>query len=143
MQASVLKADTTINALLEAAMDDRTVTSQRQANGIAGNSRQDVRLAAPADLHCTLRGASAVFVMNNISAGGFGASVNMPLGRDTVYEFHFQLHDLFVVRRARVIHCAWMDGDCWNVGAAFEPAADEPTIEELIDRITGSTLNFG
>jgi hypothetical protein len=28
-----------------------------------------------------------------------------------------------------------MDGDCWNVGAAFQPAAGEPTIEQLIDRI--------
>ena len=52
---------------------------------------------------------------------------------DGAFEFH--LHDVCVVRRARVIHCAWMDGDCWNVGAAFQPAAGEPTIEQLIDRI--------
>ena len=77
-----------------------------------------------------------MFTMNNLSAGGFGASVNMPLGRDTVYEFEFHLHDMRVVRRARVVHCAWIDGDRWNVGAAFQPAGGEPTIEQLIERIT-------
>ena len=102
-----------------------------------GNVRSDVRLAAPADLRCTLRGSPAVFTMNNISAGGFGAKVNMPLGRGTVYEFEFQYRDTCVARRARVVHCAWMEGDRWNVGAAFEPAHGEPTIEQLIDRITG------
>jgi hypothetical protein len=116
---------------------DRPGPNQDPANSTGGNVRKDVRLAAPAELHCTLRGASAVFVMNNISAGGFGASVNMPLGRDTVYEFEFTLHDMRVVRRARVVHCAWVDGDRWNVGAAFAPEAGEPTIAQLIDRITG------
>lgn len=122
---------------------DRNGTSHGRANGTAGNARRDVRLAAPAELRCMLRGAPAVFIMNNISAGGFGASVNMPLGRDTVYEFEFHLHDMCVIRKARVIHCAWMDGDCWNVGAAFQPEAGEPTIEQLIDRITQTTLKFG
>jgi hypothetical protein len=140
MQGVLPEADTTIDALLEAAMD-RNGTSQPRTNGRAGNTRQDVRLAAPADLQCTLRRASAVFVMNNISTGGFGASVNMPLGRDTVYEFEFRFQDMCVVRRARVIHCAWVDGDRWNVGAAFEPALGEPTIEQLIARITATTLN--
>jgi hypothetical protein len=134
------EADTTHDALLEAAMD-RTANSQPRTNGRAANTRQDVRLAAPAELHCTLRAATAMFVMNNISAGGFGASVNMPLGRDTVYEFEFRFHDMCVVRRARVIHCAWIDGDRWNVGAAFESDRSEPTIEQLIDRITATTRN--
>ena len=121
---------------------DRNGTSHSGANGKPGSARRDVRLAAPAELRCTLRGAPAVFTMNNISAGGFGASVNMPLGRDTVYEFEFHLHDMCVVRKARVIHCAWMDGDCWNVGAAFQGEAGDPTIEQLIDRITVGALNF-
>jgi len=115
---------------------DRNGTSHSRANGPAGPARQDVRLAAPSELRCTLRGSPAVFTMNNLSAGGFGASVNMPLGRDTVYEFEFHLHDMRVVRRARVVHCAWIDGDRWNVGAAFQPAGGEPTIEQLIERIT-------
>jgi hypothetical protein len=115
---------------------DRNGNSHSRPGGAAANVRRDVRLAAPADLRCMLRGAPAVFTMNNISAGGFGASVNMPLGRDTVYEFEFHLQDLCVVRRARVIHCAWMDGNCWNVGAAFQSADGQPTIEQLIDRIT-------
>ena len=120
---------------------DRNGTSHSRANGPTGNARRDVRLAAPAELRCMLRGASAMFAMNNISAGGFGASVNMPLGRDTVYEFEFHLHDMCVVRKARVIHCAWIDGDCWNVGAAFQPAPGDPAIEQLIDRITATTRN--
>jgi len=81
--------------------------------------------------------------MNNISAGGFAACVNMPLGRDTVYEFEFTLDDLRVLRRARIVHCAWIDGERWNVGAEFQPATTAPTIEQLIDRITGSALDFG
>lgn len=124
-------------------MADQTATSQRTATGPAGDARQDVRLAAPAELRCTLRGAPAAIMVNNISAGGFGASVNMPLGRDTVYVFEFHLHEMCVVRRARVIHCAWMDGNHWNVGAAFEPDASEPTIGHLIDRITGIALKLG
>lgn len=121
----------------------QNASSQRPANDTAENVRQHVRFAAPAELRCTLRGASAVFTMNNISAGGFGASVNMPLGRDTVYEFEFQLHEMCVVRRAKVIHCAWVEGSRWNVGAAFEPAVGAPTIEQLIDRITGTALKSG
>jgi hypothetical protein len=121
---------------------DRTASSQFPPTGPSRSARQDVRLAAPAELRCTLRGAPAIFTMNNISAGGFGASVNMPLGRDTVYEFEFHFHDMRVLRRARVIHCAWIDGNRWKVGAAFEPDDSEPTIEQLIDRITGSALNF-
>ena len=140
MKAGPPGADTSIDALLEAAMD-RPVNSQPRTNGKAGTTRQDVRLAAPPELHCTLRHATAVFTINNISAGGFGASVNMPLGRDTVYEFEFQFHDMCVVRRARVVHCAWIDGDCWNVGAAFQPAPGDPAIEQLIDRITATTRN--
>ena len=120
---------------------DRPANSQPRTNGTAGSPRQDVRLAAPAELHCTLRRATAVFIVNNISAGGFGASVNMPLGRDTVYEFEFQFHGMCLVRRARVVHCAWIEGDRWNVGAAFEPALGEPTIEQLIERITAKTPN--
>ena len=122
---------------------DRTATSQSPVNGPAGDARRDVRLAAPAELRCTLRGAPAVLMVNNISTGGFGASVNMPLARDTVYEFEFQLHEMCVIRRARVIHCAWMDGSRWTVGAAFEPEVGEPTIEQLIDRITAATSKFG
>ena len=122
---------------------DRRATSQSPVNGPAETARRDVRLAAPAELRCTLRGAPAVLMVNNISTGGFGASVNMPLGRDTVYEFEFHLHEMCVVRRARVIHCAWMDGNRWNVGAAFEREAGKPTIEQLIDRITGIALKFG
>ena len=114
---------------------DRNATNHSRANGTAGNARQDVRLAAPPELRCMLRGSPAVFTMNNISGGGFGASVNMPLGRDTVYEFEFHFHDMCVIRRARVIHCAWTDGERWNVGAAFQSASSEPTIEELLDRI--------
>jgi hypothetical protein len=115
---------------------DRSASNQKPPMGQEGNVRKDVRLPAPADLRCTLRGSPAVFTMNNISAGGFGAGVNMPLGRDTVYEFEFRLHDMCVARRARVVHCAWMEGERWNVGAAFEPGDDGPTIEQLIDRIT-------
>jgi len=122
---------------------ERDASSHNPPNGPGGHPRQDVRLAAPAELRCTLRGSPAIFTMNNISTGGFGASVNMPLGRDTVYEFEFHLHDMCVVRRARVVHCAWTGGDRWNVGAAFQPAGDEPTIEQLIDRITGGAINFG
>jgi hypothetical protein len=122
---------------------DLNGTSHTGTSGTTGSARRDIRLAAPAELRCMLRGAPAVFTMNNISAGGFGASVNMPLGRDTVYEFEFHFHDMCVVRKARVIHCAWMDGDCWNVGAAFQPSAGEPSIEQLIDRITQMSLKFG
>ena len=124
-------------------MADQTATSQSTGTGSAGDARQNVRLTAPAELRCTLRGAPTAIMVNNISAGGFGASVNMPLGRDTVYMFEFHLHEMCVVRRARVIHCAWMDGNRWNVGAAFEREAGKPTIEQLIDRITGIALKFG
>jgi hypothetical protein len=124
-------------------MDRTAATGQSPENVTTVSARQDVRIAAPAEMRCTLRGAPAVFMLNNISAGGFGAFVNMPLGRDTVYEFEFHLHEMCVVRRARVIHCAWMDGNRWNVGAAFEREAGKPTIEQLIDRITGIALKFG
>ena len=108
----------------------------------AGGRRRAVRLAAPPELRCALRGAPAVLTMSNISSGGFAARVNMPLGRNTVYEFEFTFGELRVVHRARVVHCAWVDGAQWNVGAEFLPAAAEPTVEQLIDRITGSALDF-
>ena len=117
-------------------------TASKPPSGPPRSDRRDIRLAAPAELRCSIDGTAVVFTMKNISAGGFGAMTNMPLGRDTVYEFEFCFHELRVTRRARVIHCAWLDGDSWNVGAAFEPGAGEPTIEQLIDRITGSALDF-
>ena len=120
----------------------RIGTSRTPGSASPTAGRRDVRLAAPAGLRCGIRGKTVVFTMNNISAGGFAACVNMPLGRDTVYEFEFTLEDLRVLRRARIVHCAWIDGERWNVGAEFQPATAAPTVEQLIDRITGAALDF-
>ena len=121
---------------------DRGDTTPGPSNSVPNNGRRDIRLAAPPRLRCVISGAAAVFTMKNISSGGFGATTNMPLGRDTVYVFEFTLDDLSLVRKARIMHCAWLDGDRWNIGAAFVHDGHESGIGQLIDRITGSALDF-
>lgn len=121
---------------------DRNAMSPSPSSGVPHNGRRDVRLAAPEKLRCAIRGAAAVFTVNNISVGGFGASANMPLGRDTVYEFEFTFEEIRFVRKARVMHCAWIEGDRWNLGAAFQHDGNEAGTELLLDRITSTALDF-
>ena len=108
----------------------------------ATGRRRDIRLAVPAELQCVLCGKPTLVTLSNISCGGFGARVNMPLGRNTVYEFAFTFGELHVVCRARVVHCAWIDGNEWHIGAEFQPDDDKPSIDPLIDRVTGTALDF-
>jgi hypothetical protein len=118
------------------------LTASSQSNGVTSR-RAEPRFAPPKELHCAIRGFSSAVAVEDISIGGMALTCDVPISRTAVHEVHLTLGRMTIERRARAVHCRRGDDGRWRIGLAFMPAhTTGPTIENLVDLITRSLIDF-
>lgn len=106
--------------------------------------RREMRFEPPAGLRCGLTGSRDRVLVRDIGIGGIAIFSNLPFAPDRLQEFTLNLGPLTVVQRAQLVHGRRDDDGRWIYGFEFvKEQAHGASIEELIDLITGSSIEFG
>ena len=122
--------------------DSDGLTPASQINGVTSR-RAEPRFAPPKDLRCAISGAPSPFEVQDISIGGLALTSALPISRTSIHEVRLTLGHVTIVRHARAVHCRRGDDGRWKIGLAFVPERTTgPTIENLIDLITRSLIDF-
>jgi hypothetical protein len=88
-------------------------------------------------------GFSGTVTIRDISVGGLALVSSLPLRRDAVHEMQLTLGKLAVTVQAKAVHCRRQNDGRWLLGIAFQPSRQKgPTIEQLIDAVTTTTISF-
>ena len=110
----------------------------------AASRRREMRFDPPAALRCSMAGSKDRVLVRDIGLGGLAILSSLTFTPNRLQEFTLSLGPVTVVRRARLAHARRRDDGRWISGFEVlrEPARGA-SIEELIDLITGSSIEFG
>ena len=99
--------------------------------------RTGVRIAAPADLRCTVSGMTSDVRVRNISAGGLAIYALSPVKTRSDQGLTLTYKTMTIVCQVRVAYCFPVEQGRWLVGMMLVDSSVGRTFDDLIDAITG------
>ena len=109
----------------------------------AASRRREMRFEPPAALRCAMAGSKDKVLVHDIGVGGLAVLSNLTFAPNRLQEFTLNLGPVTVVQRARLAHARKRDDGRWIYGFEFlKERGRGASIEELIDLITGSSIEF-
>ena len=105
--------------------------------------RASARIVPPKTLQVALEGTSKRYVIGDISLGGLSVISTEPLAVGSIFDVTLTYRDVVIQQRLKTIHSRKCPTG-WIMGCAFvsRPRGRGPSIEDLMDDITGSMLSF-
>ena len=100
-----------------------------------GERRRDIRIAAPAELGCSIAGFAADIRVRNISSGGLAVYVPTPVKTRVEHDVTLTFGDMTIVCRARVAYCFGLDRGRWLAGMTVLMTSIGLTLDPLIEAI--------
>ena len=104
--------------------------------------RRAVRLAAPAELAVTLSDTRISARAVDIGLGGLALLTNARLERGVTHWITLQLGTRAVTCEARVAHTRRGDDGHWLVGLAFVRDDGSALVDQFVDELTASQIEF-
>jgi hypothetical protein len=105
--------------------------------------RSAVRIVPPKTLQASLESSRQRLVVCDISLGGLAVVSETPFPRNSTHVIKLAYRGIVITGGVRTAHCRKCPTG-WLVGFAFVPVARGrgPSIEDLIDDLTGAMLTF-
>ena len=120
-----------------------TNTASPGSSNTTASRRREMRFDPPPSLRCSLAGSTTELEVRDIGIGGLAIITSDRFAPGRLYEFALVLGPLTVVQSARLIHGRQIDDRRWIYGFEFlKEATQGATIAELLDVITGSSIEF-
>jgi len=106
------------------------------------NRRRAIRLDAPSSLCVNFRDKAIFATVIDIGTGGMGLLSNTPLETGATYEVTLRLGSHALECAGRPAHCQKQDDGQWLTGLAFVKDDRYSAIENFIDDLLGSQIDF-
>jgi len=106
--------------------------------------RHEARIIPPESLRAWVVGFPQVMPVRDISGGGLCVTSKKPFRAQSVQTMRLASGKMEIIRKVRTAHCRALGPGEWMVGFAFVEGAPAPgpTIEEFLDSLTSSLIQF-